>query len=219
MNGFIYKITNDVNNKVYIGKTLLNVEKRFTQHVNDSHRPRLEARPLYRAMRKYGTDKFHVELVEECPIDILSEREKYWINFYGSYQKGYNATLGGDGKQFYDYDAIVKGFLSGKYAYELAEEFGCCTETISHALHLAGIPTDINSRIRRRIQGKVLMKNEKGEILQEFESRHQAAEWIRENGYSPAISNLSVASSIGRALHGKRKTAYGFFWESVEALE
>lgn len=47
MNGYIYKITNDINDKVYIGKTLLNIEKRFLQHKNDSRRIRLEVRPLY----------------------------------------------------------------------------------------------------------------------------------------------------------------------------
>ena len=77
-------------------------------------------------MRKYGIEKFHIEKVEECPLEILSDREKYWIEFFSSYKNGYNATIGGDGKQLYNYDEIVKGFLSGKLVYELAEEFECC---------------------------------------------------------------------------------------------
>ena len=54
MNGFIYKITNTINNKVYIGKTLSSIEKRFTEHKEDSRRPQEQIRPLYRAMNKYG---------------------------------------------------------------------------------------------------------------------------------------------------------------------
>ena len=54
INGFIYKITNTINNKVYIGKTLSSIEKRFAEHKEDSHRPQEQIRPLYRAMNKYG---------------------------------------------------------------------------------------------------------------------------------------------------------------------
>ena len=54
MNGFIYKITNTINNKVYIGKTLSSIEKRFAKHKEDSRRPQEQIRPLYRAMNKYG---------------------------------------------------------------------------------------------------------------------------------------------------------------------
>ena len=48
-------------------------------------------------MRKYGIEHFTIEAIEECPINILSEREKYWISEFDSYHNGYNATLGGDG--------------------------------------------------------------------------------------------------------------------------
>lgn len=45
---FIYKITNDVNGKVYIGKTLFSVEKRWKEHFKDSKKERCKNRPLYR---------------------------------------------------------------------------------------------------------------------------------------------------------------------------
>lgn len=48
--GFIYKITNDVNGKVYIGKTLNTVESRWKEHCHDKDRRNMENRPLYRAM-------------------------------------------------------------------------------------------------------------------------------------------------------------------------
>ena len=62
---FIYKITTDINQKVYIGKTEQTVEKRFKEHCQDYKRKRCEKRPLYSAMKKYGIEHFHVELVEE----------------------------------------------------------------------------------------------------------------------------------------------------------
>ena len=48
-------------------------------------------------MKKYGVNNFFIELIEECDDNIINEREIYWINFYDSYYKGYNSTLGGDG--------------------------------------------------------------------------------------------------------------------------
>ena len=63
-------------------------------------------RPLYQAFKKYGIDNFQVEKIEECKAEALEEREKYWIEYYGSFKNGYNATLGGDGKPYLDYDLI-----------------------------------------------------------------------------------------------------------------
>ena len=107
MNGFIYKIVNNINDKVYIGKTLSSLENRFLEHKRDSARECEKNRPLYKAMSKYGVDNFSIELIEEVPIEVLSQREIYWIEFYNSYKYGYNATKGGDGKLLYDYEAIV----------------------------------------------------------------------------------------------------------------
>ena len=76
---FIYKITNDVNEKVYIGKTLRSVEKRWKEHIQDSKREHTENRPLYRAMNKYGIDNFHIETIEECSDELVEEREVFWI--------------------------------------------------------------------------------------------------------------------------------------------
>ena len=103
---FIYKITNDINDKVYIGKTEFSLKKRFKEHCNAMRESRRERRPLYSAMKKYGTEHFHIELIEET--DNPEEREMYWIKQYDSFGNGYNATLGGDSKKYLDYDKIVE---------------------------------------------------------------------------------------------------------------
>ena len=103
---YIYKITNDINNKIYIGKTHLNIEQRFKIHCQDSQKVTQEHRPLYAAMRKYGIEHFYIELVEETTNP--EEREIYWINYYNSFKNGYNATLGGDGKQLFSHEQIAK---------------------------------------------------------------------------------------------------------------
>ena len=98
MKSSIYIITNDINDKVYVGKTMHSIEKRFKEHCKDSKKERNEKRPLYNAMNKYGIKHFKISLLEECDSENAEEREIYWIEYYNSYKNGYNATKGGDGK-------------------------------------------------------------------------------------------------------------------------
>lgn len=100
--GFIYKITNDINNKVYIGQTTLTLDQRFRSHIHDcmSGKARIEKRPLYEAMLKYGIQHFQIEPLEEVTDECLDEKEMFYIKQYNSYvgfsnSNGYNATLGG----------------------------------------------------------------------------------------------------------------------------
>lgn len=94
----IYKITNLVNGKVYIGQST-NIKKRFTKHRNTAFNPNyLEYDyPLYRAMRKYGIENFSFEVLEECNEEELNEKETYYIAKYDSRKNGYNQDEGGYG--------------------------------------------------------------------------------------------------------------------------
>ena len=96
--GHIYKITNQINGKVYIGQTNLpSVQDRFDAHVKKANRH--VNRYLYDAMNHYGIDNFSIEEIEHCDKDKLDEREIFWISHYQSNNKdfGYNMTEGGGG--------------------------------------------------------------------------------------------------------------------------
>lgn len=92
----IYKITNTVNNKIYIGQSIF-IEKRWAQHKSPYEQERYKDKPLYKAFQKYGLNNFIFEVIEECPPEILNEREKYWISTLRTlcHEKGYNVTSGG----------------------------------------------------------------------------------------------------------------------------
>ena len=98
----IYKITNTINGKVYIGQTIHSLKQRYQGHLSRAERG--DKGHLYPAMRKYGYNNFTCEIIEMIDEtlpnakDILNEREIYWINYYDSTnnKKGYNITLGGD---------------------------------------------------------------------------------------------------------------------------
>ena len=106
--GFIYVITNDVNGKQYVGKTELTIQERFKIHQKDCYKRQCENRPLYYAMRKYGMEHFHIEELERT--DNTCEREIYWIAKLNTFHNGYNATRGGDGKPYLDYDLIIETY-------------------------------------------------------------------------------------------------------------
>ena len=94
--GTIYKITNTITKKVYIGKTIRDIQMRFKEHIklakqNANYK-------LSKSIRKHGTTVFIIEVVvQNVPDFLLNAFERFWINYYNSYSKGYNETKGGDG--------------------------------------------------------------------------------------------------------------------------
>lgn len=208
--GYIYIIKNTINDKVYVGKTLDNIVKRFQEHKRDSINRMREERPLYKAMNKYGVDNFYVELLEKCEIELLSQKEQEYIALYNSYENGYNATLGGDGKILYDYQKIVTEFLNGKLIKDLAQEFECCEDTIAKAVATAGLKTTINSNQKRSRKVLMLDKNTE-EKIQSFDSLSDAAQWLLDNGKTTAQLK-HIVSCISKVLNGERQTAYKYKW-------
>lgn len=99
MNGFIYIIRNTVNSKVYIGQTRTSVDQRWKEHLRHA---RYGDQIINRAMKKYGVDKFYIETLEICDVELLDEREMYYIDLYDSTDKfkGYNVSIGGNTPRF-----------------------------------------------------------------------------------------------------------------------
>ena len=90
----IYKITRLKTGEIYIGKST-NVKDRWQQHCKTVFGAGTIAHSiLHTTMQKDGLQNFTFELIEEVPKDKLTEREKYWINFYGSRDYGLNERCG-----------------------------------------------------------------------------------------------------------------------------
>ena len=87
----IYKITNEVNGKIYIGKTTKTIEERFQKHLYTTNGG--SKTYLHRAIRKYGADNFSLKTLEVVKGDI-DEREIHWIS---NLNPDYNMTTGGEG--------------------------------------------------------------------------------------------------------------------------
>lgn len=85
----IYKITNLITNKSYIGLSK-HIEQRWQEHKNGKGN-----KLLYQDFIIYGINNFSFEIIEECPQEQLRQKEEYWINFYNTYKDGYNQNPGG----------------------------------------------------------------------------------------------------------------------------
>lgn len=87
----IYKVTNKINGKVYIGQSV-DIGRRWRQHMTAE-----DDIYFHKAIQKYGVENFEWEVIEKCKKSELDERESYWIEYYDSFNNGYNCTKGGDG--------------------------------------------------------------------------------------------------------------------------
>ena len=93
MEKYIYKITNNINGKSYIGQTT-DYNRRFQEHKAFGYGNE-ENKLLYYAFKKYRIENFSFEVIEDRTCNY-NEREKYWIAYYDTFENGYNMTEGGE---------------------------------------------------------------------------------------------------------------------------
>ena len=134
--GYIYLITNTINQKKYIGQTVNSINTRWVQHKSEAKRLQPDVY-FIRALRKYGVENFTVEQLEECDDSLLNEREQYYIKLYKSYDHnyGYNSTMGGNSNnRKFDHSLAIKYWNDGLTVQEIAQTLSCTVATISMIL-------------------------------------------------------------------------------------
>lgn len=145
MFGFIYIITNTVNNKVYVGQTIRSLEERWREHCRTKcHKGELNML-IKKAIQKYGRENFNITELEKCKIEELNEKEVYYINLYNSYKEGYNMTKGGTSgtkplkltKE--QQESCLELYKLGFSLREIAKEFNVDKATIKHIVELSNL--------------------------------------------------------------------------------
>ena len=200
---YIYKITNQINGKIYVGKTLTSIEARWKEHIRDAKKVELSHRPLYNAIRKYGVENFIIEQLEECSAESVNERECFWIESLNSYKHGYNATRGGDGAQYADYNLIFSLYKENKTFKQISSLTGYDNATIRKALEQNGISKEerLKNNIAHRLRAVAKLDPVTEEIIEVYSSIGEAE---NKNGNTRHISEVC---------NGKRKTCKGFKWK------
>lgn len=154
-------------------------------------------------MNKYGIEHFHIEQIEECDYSIVNEREEYWIEFYNSFNNGYNATTGGDGKTLYDYNLIAEKYKELKCIKDVANYFGCDHHTVAIALKNTNTYILTRKEVAQMKQSKkiAMIDLQTNEILHTFNSIREAAIFL---------GNSNKAPHISKVCKGIRNSAYGY---------
>lgn len=212
---FIYKITNLVNGKSYIGKTNMTIETRWKYHLKHIKEKRNINRPLYQAFNKYGIENFSITMVEECIEEEASEKEIYWINYYNTYLgEGYNATIGGDGRVCYNYDLIINTYNNIQNITETAKLLNIHISTVKHALDSRGIKIILSQEVLKEKMSKpILMFDLKGNYIKSWNSIKEASRWIQSLDSKKRTSLSGISTHIVKVCKNKAQTAYGYKWE------
>lgn len=209
--GYIYKIQNILNNKVYIGQTVKAPQKRFQQHKNNFNKPYFSQIVLYKAFKKYGIENFSFEVIEKIENEKLDEREKFWINYYDSYFDGYNSTLGGRLVELYnwDIDDIIDKYFELKSARKVANEIGCDHSTIDHILNANGIKRFSPAQQQSK---KVVLEKEDDKKFY-FETTTEVAEWLIQTKQTKSSSIRNLRQTLTqRIINGKKYFGYKVYY-------
>lgn len=203
----IYKITNKINGKMYVGQTTRSLEERMKEHY------RHDFIVIDKALKKYGTDSFLIEVIDNAnDINELNEKEKYWIYKLNTLApNGYNQCFGGDnscGFHYRDesknkmseskknkYQGIGNPFYSKKHSYESKLKMNSKRKGMSH------LNEEQVKHLRESHFVRTVKNIDTGEV---FDSIKEASERYRIN-----------PTHITRVCKGRRKMTGGYRWEYV----
>ena len=222
MIGYNYKISIDINNKVYIGQTKTSITKRWNAHLSRYNSGSNQG--IYGAMKKYGINRFKIEKIVECPIEELNDLEQFYIKKYNSYYEGYNLTLGGEGNSFLNLNEkeVIDKYNELGYIRDTAKFFNCCELVISNILHknnieikpipkfdITTIPRSVKNDLAHTKRIKIV------ELNKEFSSLIECGKWLIENNYCNTEKPDLAQRSISRVLNGDRKTYCKLHFEYI----
>lgn len=208
----IYKITNLINGKCYIGQSI-NILQRWKQH-RTNYQTREEA--LYLAMRKYGINNFAFEVIEECREEELDSKEKYYIHYYDSYNNGYNLTHGGQFKKDFYSLKIYQLWEEGKSVSQITNILKLNRQTVLYYLQSYKNYSIKESNVRGGKQSyKTMQKNntlpehmQPKRIIQYDIWGNKIKEW---SSAKEINRNLGIDTSlIGKVIKGEYLQAGGY---------
>lgn len=232
--GYIYKIINNVNEKVYIGQTKRTLERRWYEHQKYALEIDSQTK-FYKAIKEIDINNFQIIPIEQVyGVEERNQREQYWIEYYDSFNNGYNSTRGGGCFETNDiskkelFDLIAEMRIEGKSYDELIKIFHCSKGTISTALKSANLLGKDSRRIAKEQQiiemlshGEYLMNISKElqcdfKMVQKILLEHPEFNSIYQNTYTPLDKDIFLLkdtttltnAEIAKKLNCSERTIY-----------
>ncbi|MGN1050579.1 MAG: GIY-YIG nuclease family protein [Selenomonadaceae bacterium] len=222
----IYRLTCDQTGKSYIGQSK-DIRRRMWEHKRPNSMKNSE---LKKDILRYGFDSFKQEVLEECPIDRLDEREKFYI---AKYKPEYNVSIGGKGPKGYHVSAANKALLReyGKrqWASKSDEEK---QQIIQNNLRGPAIGHQVSQETRAKLRAANLGKKQSAETIAKRAPKISKAMKGNRNGNKPVravelnkeFSSVKEAASfvgvnpgqVTAALKGRNKTCRGYHWKYLQ---
>jgi group I intron endonuclease len=232
----IYKLTNKLNQKVYIGQTRRTLEARISEHIRDANARR--GYYISNAISKYGIESFKIEILAETEdADALNYLEEYYIRKYNSVDHGYNLSYGGNSNTMdcavtrNKHDAVMRSpevrakisstlkkqisenGLASQYAERMHKGFREYLKTDKFKQDCANrhLTPEHFKALNDAKNKKVRCYNELGEVVKSFDRVKDAAIWWLENGYS--VKNYGQLMDKIKQSDREHKYFKGLLWE------
>lgn len=238
----IYCIINKINQKRYIGQTY-SIKNRFYRHKKELRKNIHHNNHLQSAWNKYGEDNFEFSVIEYCNVDLLNDREIYWIDFYDSFRNGYNQTSGDIGCRGYKHtkDELdkMRSYYSPKAVYQLDTNFNIVKkwESVSLVVRTLGV---YRQSIINCCEKKGHVKSVKGFLwvyeedinnidyayysiknisvpkkVGQFDKNFNLIK-IWESAYSVKDGGFNSVASVSQVCHHRRNSYKGYIWAFVD---
>ena len=211
--GYIYTITNKTDNKIYVGQTIQDLEKRWKEHLKKGS----NCRYLKSAINKYGVDNFVFKLVCITFDNQLDDMEIQYIEKYNCLApNGYNLRLGGNGGRHHaETNQKISESLKLRYKNGLTPPSSHLGKPHSE-IHKKKISESLKgyrmgSKLSQETKNKISLSRRKNKIIQldihgnrlnSFGSCKEAAVYIG-----------TVRTNINHCCTGRQKTAKGYIWK------
>lgn len=224
----IYKITNKINGKIYIGQTIRTLKERWKNHKEQAKSGK-RCRAIHHAIRKYGIENFTVEQIDlAVSQEELNEKERYWIEFYDSTNrdKGYNLT---DGGNYFKMVESVKIKISEFAKTRIGDKnprYGV-PMTLENRLKISAV-----NKLRTGEKNSFYGKHHTEEAKQKMRGKRPSITGAKnpkakrvlcvetgevfESGALAAKAMNVYYGSVRKCCQGNRKTAGGYHWQYID---
>jgi group I intron endonuclease len=217
----IYKIINP-ENKIYIGQSI-NIERRFNEYKRIQKRS--AGRKIISSLKQYSPDRHIFEIIEECLVEQLHEREYYWKKFYKSVENGLNCDYfdNSGGPRSEETKRRISEGTKGKKRSETTKQKLRKPKTEQHKQNISKAKQNISEETKRKISESKLGKKWSEEHIKNIIKGKQipvlqydlAGNFIKEwEGVKIAALHLGCdPTTITANLRKITKKGYGYIWK------